>query len=188
MSKRLLALAFVVGALAVLAFPSFAGGLHVEHVRWITSAAATAYNGGASDSAFFSETGAANATRDTSTNIDISGIFPGGSITPAADSSLFIRFTLKPLAGTTLGTGADSLYSYIETVHGDGAMSGVLTNLTEVLSLELGTSNVFTWKITKARAALLYGASNIRWIVRGDLNGQWEGEVAFYSDDTKYGH
>ncbi len=59
-------------------------------------------------------------------------------------------------------------------------MIRLATNLTEILEQETNSNNVFRFKLTWARGALqLAGVKYIRWIVRGDLNGCWEGQTSF---------
>lgn len=180
--RKILALAALLALVCGWVCPASAGQLINQRVRWITCTAAA----GCIDSVSFSETGASNATRDTSVNIEIRKLETRGFIAAVSDSSLWARFTLYPRPGTTLGIAADSIYSFVEGVLPDGTMSGQLfLPLAGMLSTEIGTTNAFTFAISKARAGIagMWGFTSIRWIVRGDMSGEYMGEVSFYQDE-----
>ncbi len=188
--KRLLA-ALAIACVAGLAVPSFAatgGGaiLFTEAVKWTTNAAAYS-NGGAVYSTVFKTDGSAAATRDTTKWIEISDMAQTTNAVTVSDSTLFMALTIRPRAvdpysGSTFGIGADSLYAYVEGTDDPslGPQATALTNLTEILTLETSSNNAFRFKVTWARGAIaLAGMKYVRWIVRGDHNGCWEGFATF---------
>lgn len=187
--KRLLAALAVACAVGWVgsADAATAGGatLFSTNVKWRTTAAATV--GVYTDSSVFKETGGSNATRDTTAWIDIADMAQSLNAVTVSDSTLFLSFVvhpraLDPYSGSTFGIGADSLYAYVETTDDptDDAMGTALVNLTEILTLETASNNAFRFKITWARGALaVAGSKYVRFIVRGDLNGCWEGFCSF---------
>lgn len=187
--KRLLAAALCALAVGWAPLAHAASGVGVRfdgEVKWRTSAAATV--GVVTDSTVFKQNGSANATRDTTAWIDVGDMVGGTQAVTVSDSSLAFNFTLSPLTtcdGTTFGIGADSLYAYVEGTNSiaDGPMVRLATNLTEVLAEETNANNAFTFGISWARWALQMSKMRYaRIIVRGDLNGCWEGRYAFYTN------
>lgn len=187
--KRLLAALVLVCAAGSFtqAIAATGGGatLFSTPVKWRTTAAATV--GVYTDSTVFKETGGSNATRDTTAWIDISDMAQTTNAATVSDSTLFMTLYVHPRAtdpysGSTFGIGSDSLYAYVEATDdpSDGPNGTALTNLTEILTLETGTNDSYRFRVTWARGALqLAGYKWVRWIVRGDLNGCWEGSTTF---------
>ncbi len=168
-----------------------------ERVLWRTSAGNTA---GYLDSSIVRENGSANATRDTTAWLSMDGFVPYTANTSTeADSTLFMRFAVIPTGSTTLAEGADSLYVYYQVAEDPNGPIDV-TGGQELIALENGTGNTFYWNIKQSSAVVgiplqpisgtapsnvqMFGFPWVRFIIRGDINGEYEGYVTRYKVPT----
>lgn len=155
--------------------------LFTENLKWRTKLAAQV--GGFVDSTSFKETGAANATADTSVAFDAKDIAPqANGLTSLGDSTLWLRVEVHPVTGSSVNAAGDSMLITIEATDGDDNQFGAITNMNEIIGLEIGSTNAYSVPITWGRRpAEQAGRKKLRVIVRGDMAGEYEGSIHYYS-------
>jgi hypothetical protein len=183
--KRLLTATAVASIALIVAGSAWASVYHVEQLKWHSNRA-TIYDASKADTAYFSSDGSANATRDTSVSFPGTEFAPEliGRFTPAGDSTLWLRLTIYPRVGSSYTPGADSIYAYIQASDDNNNWAG-LTNMTEILLLTTSSTGSASAGISMARALMQgQGRKRLRVILRGDMNGQFEGDVGWYTSTS----
>lgn len=153
------------------------------------------------ESTTFTLNGQANANRETTAWYSQEGWVPygrwgGTSGTAAVDTMFWCRLDVTPVSPRTLFGGAgrnDTVYVYVQTA-ADPANPKAMTNEQEIAALSTSSDSSFYWVFRQAIAATgeigvqtvsgtaparnqFFGDPWVRFIIRGDLQGKFEGSI-----------